>query len=101
MNKVIYFFLKTWLLLIAICSFSCSGDKEISGPIAQIEAEILNLPNWEIQYCWNGFYAQMKDNEEIFDFKISNNIKIVTAIGGKGMTASAGFSKESIDNFFI
>lgn len=44
MKEGIYFFLKTWLLLIAICSFSCSGDKEISGPIAQIEAEILNLP---------------------------------------------------------
>jgi FAD dependent oxidoreductase TIGR03364 len=77
------------------------NDMSINKLILDESKKILNLPNWEIQYCWNGFYAQMKDNEEIFDFKISNNIKIVTAIGGKGMTASAGFSKESIDNFFI
>jgi FAD dependent oxidoreductase TIGR03364 len=62
--------------------------------------KILNLRNWDIQHFWNGFYSQMKGNKEIFDSNISTNIKVVTAIGGKGMTASAGYSKESIDNFF-
>ena len=76
-------------------------DMSINQIILDESKKILNLPNWDIQHYWNGFYSQMKGNEEIFDQPISSNIKIVTAIGGKGMTASAGFSKESIDNFFL
>ena len=76
-------------------------DMSINQIILDESKKILNLPNLDIQHYWNGFYSQMKGNEEIFDQPISSNIKIVTAIGGKGMTASAGFSKESIDNFFL
>jgi FAD dependent oxidoreductase TIGR03364 len=76
-------------------------DMSVNQIILDESKKILNLPNWDIQHYWNGFYSQMKGNEEIFDRHISNNIKVVTAIGGKGMTASAGFSKESIDNFFL
>ena len=76
-------------------------DMSVNQIILDESKKILNLPNWDIQHYWNGYYSQMKGNEEIFDRHISNNIKVVTAIGGKGMTASAGFSKESIDNFFL
>lgn len=76
-------------------------DMSINQVILDESKKILNLQNWDIQHYWNGFYAQMKGDEEIFDVKISSNIKIVTAIGGKGMTASAGYSKESISKFFI
>jgi len=76
-------------------------DMSINKLILDESKKILNLPNWDIQHYWNGFYAQMKGEEEIFDVEISNNIKIVTAIGGKGMTASAGYSKESLTKFFI
>jgi FAD dependent oxidoreductase TIGR03364 len=75
-------------------------DMSINQIILDEAKKILNLQNWDIQHYWNGFYSQMKGNEEIFDRHITTNIKVVTAIGGKGMTASAGFSKESIDNFF-
>ncbi len=75
-------------------------DMSVNQLILDESKKILNLENWEIQNYWNGYYAQMKGDEEIFDYKISDNIKIVTAIGGKGMTASAGYSKESIDLFF-
>jgi FAD dependent oxidoreductase TIGR03364 len=76
-------------------------DMSVNQIILDESKKILNLPNWDIQHYWNGYYSQMKGNEEIFVHQISNNIKVVTAIGGKGMTASAGFSKESIDNFFL
>jgi FAD dependent oxidoreductase TIGR03364 len=75
-------------------------DMSINQVIIDESKKILNLHSWDIQNYWNGYYAQMKGDEEIFDHKISENIKIVTAIGGKGMTASAGYSKESIDLFF-
>lgn len=74
-------------------------DMSINQVILDESKKILNLQNWDIEHYWNGFYAQMKGDEEIFDHNISDNIKIVTAIGGKGMTASAGYSKDSIAQF--
>lgn len=61
--------------------------------------KIFNLPTYEIQNRWYGMYSQCKEND-IFEHTIENNIHIVTGIGGKGMTGSAGFSKENIKNIF-
>ncbi|MEZ0184404.1 TIGR03364 family FAD-dependent oxidoreductase [Flavobacterium oncorhynchi] len=61
--------------------------------------KIFNLPTYEIQNRWYGMYSQCKEND-IFEYTIENNIHIVTGIGGKGMTGSAGFSKENIKNIF-
>lgn len=61
--------------------------------------KIFNLPTFEIQNRWYGVYSQCKGND-IFEHTIENNIHIVTGIGGKGMTGSAGFSKENIKNIF-
>ena len=61
--------------------------------------KIFNLPTFEIQNRWYGMYSQCKEND-IFEHTIENNIHIVTGIGGKGMTGSAGFSKENIKNIF-
>jgi hypothetical protein len=44
-------------------------------------------------------YSQCK-TKDIFEHIIDNNIHIITGIGGKGMTASAGFSKENINKIF-
>ncbi|MEN9303471.1 MAG: hypothetical protein RL264_1900 [Bacteroidota bacterium] len=75
-------------------------DMSINKMILEESKQILNIDHSRIKHFWNGYYAQMKGNEEIFDKAISKNIKVVTAIGGKGMTASAGFSKESIELYF-
>ncbi|KGO80215.1 oxidase [Flavobacterium beibuense F44-8] len=61
--------------------------------------KIFNLPTFEIQNRWFGIYSQCK-NHDIFQHTIDNNIHIVTGIGGKGMTGSAGFSKENILKIF-
>lgn len=61
--------------------------------------KIFNLPTFEIQNRWFGMYSQCKEND-IFQYTIDNTIHIVTGIGGKGMTGSAGFSKENIKNIF-
>lgn len=61
--------------------------------------KIFDLPTFEIQNRWFGTYSQCKEND-IFQHTIDNNIHIVTGIGGKGMTGSAGFSKENIKQIF-
>jgi D-hydroxyproline dehydrogenase subunit beta len=52
----------------------------------------------KIAQTWSGQYSQTP--KEIFDYDVSENIKILTGIGGKGMTSSAGFSKHNIQKMF-
>jgi FAD dependent oxidoreductase TIGR03364 len=77
-----------------------SLDFGINMSINQImikEAQrIMNLPSWEIMNTWNGYYATHPN--EIFTHSIEGRIHIVTGIGGKGMSCSAGFSRRNIDN---
>ena len=47
-----------------------------------------------IKKTWAGFYSQTKD--EIFEHDVDANIRIVTGIGGKGMSSGAGYAEESI-----
>lgn len=58
--------------------------------------KIIDLPNYDIQKRWAGYYSQSK-TKDIFQETIGRNIHIVTGIGGKGMTGSAGFSKMNIN----
>ena len=60
---------------------------------------ILPLPTWDMARMWAGFYAQCK-TQEVFTAEVEPDVHIVTAIGGKGMTASAGFAKAHIDKLF-
>ena len=57
--------------------------------------KIFNLPTFEIQNKWYGLYSQCK-TQDLFQKTIDDDIHIVTGIGGKGMTGSAGFSKKNI-----
>ena len=47
-----------------------------------------------VKKTWAGFYSQTKD--EIFDHDVTDSIRIVTGIGGKGMSSGAGYAEESI-----
>ncbi|MDQ8013688.1 MAG: TIGR03364 family FAD-dependent oxidoreductase [Flavobacterium nitrogenifigens] len=61
--------------------------------------KIIDLPTYEIQSRWFGMYAQCK-TKDIFEHTVGENIHIITGIGGKGMTGSAGFAKHNIDKIF-
>ena len=61
--------------------------------------KIIDLPTYEIQRRWLGIYSQCK-TKDIFEHNPSPNIHIITGIGGKGMTASGGFSKFNIDKIY-
>lgn len=70
-------------------------NMDIDTFIVEEAKKIINLPNFTIQNRWAGFYSQCKTTD-VFEQSVSNNVHIVTGIGGKGMTASAGYSKYSL-----
>ncbi|WP_237275463.1 TIGR03364 family FAD-dependent oxidoreductase [Tenacibaculum ovolyticum] len=73
--------------------------EDIDNFMIEEAKKIINMPTYQIQHRWAGFYSQCK-TKDIFEHTISNNIHIVTGIGGKGMTGSAGYSKENINKIF-
>jgi len=46
-----------------------------------------------------GIYSQCKEHD-IFQATVNGKVHIATAIGGKGMTASAGFSFDNIAKIY-
>jgi len=74
-------------------------DMDIDNFMIQEAKKIIDLPNYDIQNRWYGTYSQCK-TKDIFEETIDENIHIITGIGGKGMTGSAGFSKQNINKIF-
>lgn len=74
-------------------------DMEVDHFIEEAAKQIIQLPNYTIKHRWYGQYCQCKTTD-IFRHTLENQIHIVTGIGGKGMTGSAGYSKESINQIF-
>jgi FAD dependent oxidoreductase TIGR03364 len=74
-------------------------NMDIDNFMIQEAKKIIDLPNYDIQNRWYGMYSQCK-TKDIFEQTIGDNIHIITGIGGKGMTGSAGFSKENITKIF-
>lgn len=61
--------------------------------------KIITLPSYNIAHRWYGIYSQCK-HRDIFTHTINSHIHIVTGIGGKGMTGSAGFAKNNIESIY-
>ncbi|KVV15527.1 TIGR03364 family FAD-dependent oxidoreductase [Flavobacterium sp. TAB 87] len=74
-------------------------NMDIDNFMIEEAKKIIDLPNYEIQKRWFGMYSQCK-NKDIFEYTVDQNIHIITGIGGKGMTGSAGFAKYNIAKIF-
>ncbi|OXA78417.1 FAD dependent oxidoreductase TIGR03364 [Flavobacterium aquidurense] len=74
-------------------------NMDIDNFMIEEAKKIIDLPTYEIQNRWFGLYSQCK-TKDIFEHTIGENIHIITGIGGKGMTGSAGFAKHNIDKIF-
>ncbi|OCB74797.1 TIGR03364 family FAD-dependent oxidoreductase [Flavobacterium crassostreae] len=74
-------------------------DMDIDNFMIQEAKKIIDLPDYTIQSRWFGTYSQCK-NKDVFEHNVGQNIHIITGIGGKGMTGSAGFSKQNITKIF-
>ncbi len=60
---------------------------------------IMNFEKWDVEYTWSGYYSQCK-NGDVFEQTPISNVHIVTGIGGKGMTSSAGYAEANIEKWF-
>lgn len=80
-------------------TLSFDTHDEVNRYILQAAQEIFTLEDWTIQQTWTGCYSQCR-NQDIFLHDIDEHIHIVTGIGGKGMTGSAGFSEKNIARIF-
>lgn len=61
--------------------------------------KIFDLEDYSLQRTWLGIYSQCKQRD-IFNHTIDNDIHIVTGIGGKGMTGSAGYTEAHVASLF-
>lgn len=59
--------------------------------------KILRLNSWDIESAWAGFYSQTGLPQGIWTEVVDDKIHLVTGIGGKGMTTSAGFAETYLD----
>lgn len=71
--------------------------KQYVNELMLTEAQrIVDFDVRQIQHYWAGFYPQ-HPTKHIVTYDLDDRIHIRTAIGGKGMTASAGYAQESIN----
>lgn len=73
--------------------------EDIDQAILSEAKRIMNFNKWEVRNRWFGCYTQLADRD-ILDETVGDKIRIITGIGGKGMTTSAGYAKEVIDEWF-
>ncbi len=74
------------------------SDPIIDQMMIKEAQRILSLPDDCIAERWAGFYGQHE--EDIFIHDVDKHIKIITGIGGKGMTSASGFAEESIRQLY-
>lgn len=81
-----------------LAELGCHSKSEIDDLIMQEARRILNLPDDCIAERWAGFYGQHQDG--IFVHDEEKNIKIITGIGGKGMTSASGYAEASVRSLY-
>lgn len=74
-------------------------SQEINEIILDEARRILRLPDWTISRYWNGYYAQSK-SQDLYKKEIAAGIYIISAIGGKGMTAGPALAEETINQLY-
>jgi FAD dependent oxidoreductase TIGR03364 len=70
-------------------------DSATEGLILREAARLLRVPRWEVARRWHGVYALPRAGELLCE-TIEENIHLVTAIGGKGMTTGPAVARETI-----
>jgi FAD dependent oxidoreductase TIGR03364 len=76
-----------------------SIDSHINELMLREAERIVSFDVRNLDRVWAGFYPQHKQRD-IVEEDLSGCIHIRTAIGGKGMTSSAGYAEESIAALF-
>lgn len=74
--------------------------REVNDYFIDEGKKIFDLADWRIETSWYGLYSQTKHPSGIFAETIDDRIHVVTGIGGKGMTSSAGYAKHSLEQIW-
>ena len=72
----------------------------INDYMLSVANQIFALPNWDLEESWTGIYSQTPDPKGYFSHVIEDRIHLLTGIGGKGMTAGPGFTKDYLNEVF-
>ncbi|TKB56633.1 TIGR03364 family FAD-dependent oxidoreductase [Ferrimonas aestuarii] len=80
-------------------SLTYRDDAQVNRMIVEEAQRILDLPHWNIAETWSGFYCQDDANNVLLE-TLSPGIHALTAIGGKGMTTSAGLTERVIHQLY-
>ncbi len=70
-------------------------NQQVNELMLQEASKIVDFDVRKISNTWAGFYPQHPE-KGIVEYDIEDRIHIRTAIGGKGMTSSAGYAEDSI-----
>jgi len=73
-------------------------DERVDALILEEAQRILDLPSWRLAGRWLGHYTQTPRELHVDD--VTPTIRIVTGIGGKGMTAGPSVAGESVAAMF-
>ena len=68
---------------------------EIDELILRELRQVLRLETWTIAERWHGIYAK-HPSQNVFEENLQGNIKIVTGLGGAGMTLSLGIGARNL-----
>lgn len=74
-------------------------SQSINELMLQEAERIVQFDVRQLATSWAGYYPQ-HPNKDIVEIDIEDRIHIRTAIGGKGMTSSAGYAEESVRKIF-
>lgn len=74
-------------------------NQVINDIILHEAQRMFRFPHWNIARQWNGYYSQRRGHDLFMEYA-DKNVLIITAIGGKGMTASAGLAEANIHKLF-
>ena len=79
--------------------FGFEISSEINEMMLNEAKKIIDLPQWDVDATWAGFYLQ-GTHSEVFTKQVDDVIHIINGIGGKGMTTSPGFTSEYIQKLY-
>jgi FAD dependent oxidoreductase TIGR03364 len=80
-------------------NFSFMHNVHTDNLMIQEAKRIASFSRWEPEYTWSGYYSQCR-NSDLFEANPEQGVHIITGIGGKGMTTSAGLAESKIKEFF-
>lgn len=79
--------------------FGFEISNEINEMMLNEAKKIIDLPKWDVDATWAGYYLQ-GTRSEVYTKQVDDVIHIVNGIGGKGMTTSPGFTLEYIQKLY-